>query len=320
MVIKNIKYKIEKQLKYLKTLNYKMNIYGIIYQAKLVGVNDENVLKDISYFGQSGPINKKLNTPEKIFEKRKSQHIQLSNNKPKELGFMYVLRTFGVDSFEWKIVESKYGNIEEVQKWLDDRERYYIEKNGGVLRDMDKKINQTFNLQSGGKNIEYKKHFESIQARSNKYWNKFILHLNKYHQENGNINIPSQYICDDGYNLGNAIVSVRGGNMLSSFNNQERKEYLDNFPGWTWNIINNKFEKFYSELVNYKEIYGDINVPQEYKTDDDYFLGRQLNAVRQGQYIKDNYEYKDKLEKLGIIWCPRDEKIDIKNTRYRLIL
>ena len=211
-------------------------LWAIIYEVKLVGVCQENVLYNISYFGQSLPKYKNFDTPEEVLKNRILQHCSLAHREDKELGFMNVLRIYEPDAFEWKIVESKYHEYEEAQKCADNREKYYIEQNGGIMRDMDKKLNQTFNLQSGGRG-DPKKIFESLEARSNKKWHKFKIHLQEFFEKEGNINILSSYICDDKYKLGQTMVSVRGGNMINFINSEERKEFLDTFPGWTWNII-----------------------------------------------------------------------------------
>tara|TARA_Y100000389_G_C17436384_1_gene505788 strand:+ start:186 stop:1877 length:1692 start_codon:yes stop_codon:yes gene_type:complete len=284
-----------------------MDIWAIIYEVKLVGVPEENVLHNISYFGQSLPKYKKFNSAEEVLKNRKKQHNSLAIREPKELGFMNALRIYGIDAFDWIIVESKYVEYEKAQLWADNREKYYISQNGGIMRDMDKKLNQTFNLQSGGQG-DPNKIFESIEAISNKAWNKFINHLEEFYKENGNIEIPYNYICNDGYPLGQTIVTVRAGNMLNSINSEERKRILDNFPGWTWNIIEDKFEKFYTELCKYKDKYNHCNVNQTYITEDGYKLGNYLNKVRHGQYVEDFPRRKQRLDDLGVTWHPQEER------------
>jgi len=285
-------------------------MWAIIYEAKLVDVPEENVLHNISYFGQSLPKYKKFNSAEEVLKNRKLQHNSLALREPKELGFMNALRIYGIDAFDWIIVESKYveyEQYEEAQLWADNREKYYISQNGGIMRDMDKKLNQTFNLQSGGQG-DPNKIFECIQARSNKAWNTFINHLDEFNKENGNIKVQYDYICNDRYPLGQTIISVRAGNMLNSINSEERKRILDNFPGWTWNIIEDKFEKFYTELCKYKDEYHDCNVPLYYITESGYRLGEYLNKVRQGQYVKDFPRRKQRLDDLGVTWHPQEER------------
>ena len=281
-------------------------MWAIIYEAKLVGVPEENVLYNISYFGQSLPKYKKFNSAKEVLENRKLQHNSLAFRKPKEFGFMNALQIYGIDAFDWKIVESKYVEYEEAQLWADNREKYYISQNGGIMQDMDKKLNQTFNLQSGGQG-DAKKIFECIEARSNKAWNKFINHLEEFYKENGDIKVRYDYICNDEYPLGQTLITVRSGNMLN-INSEERKKILDNFPGWTWNIIEDKFEKFITELCKYKDEYDDFNVPQDFKTENGYNLGAYLNKVRGGQYIENFPERKQKLDDLGVTWHPQEER------------
>lgn len=289
-------------------MNEKRHLFVIIYEARLINIDEDDPLYDAPYIGQSLPTHKKFNTPEDVLNNRKKQHISLSNNADKELGFMAALKKYGRDAFEWKILEYKYLTYVEGQKWANERETYYIEINGGILKDMDNRFYQTLNLTKGGQGNP-RCIYECIESRSNKQWHKFITHLEGYDKKNDNINIPSKYICDDGYPLGQNIISVRGGNMVN-YNNSRKEELLNKFPDWIWDIKADKYRIFYNELSKYKDENGHCNVPQDYITLDGYKLGNILNKVRQGQYIKYNPSRKDELTKLGVCWKPQKEARD----------
>lgn len=283
-------------------------MWAIIYQAKLSNISDDNVLKDKVYIGQSIP-QLIINEPEKILQRRRKQHFDASIRSNKKIGFMPLLKLHGNKAFDWIILEKKVGDVSKdsfiiLQEWANEREKYYIKLNGGVLKDINKKLIQTLNLTSGGQG-DPKCIYECRIARSNYCWHQFITHLTNYKEKNGHINIINTYICDDGYKLGNQIVSVRCGTMLEFF--KERREILNNFEGWTWNIIDNKWQKFYDEIVKYKKQYGNCDVPQCYETEDQFKLGLKCSNIRQGQFITGYPERENLLTELGFKWCPLDE-------------
>ena len=282
-------------------------IIVIIYEARLLNIDEDDPLYDVPYIGQSLPRSKIYKTPEDVLRNRKKQHISSSNNVDKELGFMAALKLYGEDSFVWKVLEYKYLTYIEGQNWANEREKYYIEINGGILIDMDNRYYQTLNLTNGGQGNP-RCIFECIESRSNKRWHKFISHLEEYYQENGNTKCNGKYICKDEYPLGQTIISVRNGNMINY--NNSRKEQLHKFPDWIWDIKANKYSIFYNELSKYKDENGNCNVPQDYITLDGYPLGNILNKIRQGQFIKYNPNRKDELTKLGVCWKPQKEKRD----------
>ena len=282
-------------------------MWAIIYQAKLSNVDDNHVMKDIVYIGQSLPTFI-TNEPDKILQSRKQQHINKANTSSKVVGFMPMLK---LHIFDWIILETEFDDNNKagfirLQEWANEREKFYIKLNGGILQDMNKRLLQTLNLTSGGQG-DPKCIYESRMAVSNQHWNEFIAHLTEYNVKHKNININYLYICDDGYKLGQNIVSVRGGNMIGM---AERSEILNNFEGWKWNIIEDKWEIFYDEMVKYKQEKGDCDVPQSYKTSEGYNLGQYLNKTRQGQFIAEFPERKKLLILLGVKWVILDERHD----------
>jgi hypothetical protein len=282
-------------------------MWAIIYQAELCDSDENNIMQGNVYIGQSLPQSRK-DEPDEILRRRMLQHLYFSKNTEKEIGFMAILKSNNKDYFKWSILEQKFdSDFIALQDWANERERHYIAINGGVLQNMDKKLKQTFNLTSGGQG-NAKCLYEGIVAKSNRQWNKFISHLDDYMEINKHINIPSNYICEDGYPLGQTVVTVRQGNMLRIF--PERRTVLDNYDGWIWDSIDMKWNKFYKELSIYNSGFGNCNVPQNYVTEDGYNLGNILNHVRQGQFIN-NFPYREQmLNNLNIIWNPQEDRRD----------
>lgn len=68
-----------------------------------------------------------------------------------------------------------------------------------------------------------------------------------------------------------------------------------------------EFERFFDELMEYKDEYGDVNVKQKYVTKSGYKLGRVAHSVRER---KDSLskEEKDLLNSVGFVWRSHSRK------------
>jgi hypothetical protein len=76
-----------------------------------------------------------------------------------------------------------------------------------------------------------------------------------------------------------------------------------------------RYQKVYDALVAYKELYGDLLVPQPFTVPDNsddwpedtwgLRLGARVNAIRsQGTFVKTDPLRKDELDDLGFVWDP----------------
>lgn len=103
------------------------------------------------------------------------------------------------------------------------------------------------------------------------------------------------------------------------FFTEERISRLESI-GMVWNIKDDHWETMYRELEKYREIYGNIRVPQSYITDSGLLLGSWLNLQRQ-KYNRCNISSyrKNKLETLGMIWNPKKLVEDSWNIKFQLL-
>jgi hypothetical protein len=80
-------------------------------------------------------------------------------------------------------------------------------------------------------------------------------------------------------------------------------------------VSDTRFEKVYDALKTYKEINGDLLVPQPFVVPEDdeswpestwgLRLGARVNAIRsQGTFVSNNPERKELLDELGFVWTP----------------
>mmetsp|Transcript_1703 Transcript_1703/g.1963 ORF Transcript_1703/g.1963 Transcript_1703/m.1963 type:complete len:825 (-) Transcript_1703:100-2574(-) len=152
-----------------------------------------------------------------------------------------------------------------------------------------------------------------------------ITYRQEMQQGTGSLNIPSNFVVPDcdpwpestrGLPLGKKLPTVR------------TKTYLKANPGATDKLRGLGFEfdgkvaandarftKVYEALKRYKEIYGDLLVPQPFvvpESSDDWpeetwglRLGARVNAIRsQGTFVNTNPERRVQLEEIGFVWSP----------------
>lgn len=131
-------------------------------------------------------------------------------------------------------------------------------------------------------------------------WNYFIEKLKKYKEKYGNCNVPELYE-KNGYRLGDRVRDVRGKKNLSAEREKELKEL-----GFVFNMREENWSKFIKELKEYKEEYGDCNVPVKY-VKDGYKLGAKVLSVRNNKNLI--AVRKAELEDLGFVF-------DLKARRY----
>ena len=179
---------------------------AVIYRAWLEHADPEEPLWRTPYFGQVV----RSGTVEEIFKVRKRAHECDAARKDKDLGFHAVLDTFGSDAIEWEIVSSKSGPRTAMQELANAEEKRLIAGHGGVLRDMDEKLEQTLNLTDGGQPGD---RWAAIDAWRRRVLNKFKSAMEAYVAENGSALVPVAYADANGYRLGSQLHSFRCGRM-----------------------------------------------------------------------------------------------------------
>jgi len=145
-----------------------------------------------------------------------------------------------------------------------------------------------------------------IIGRSWDFWYGLTL---RYKDEFDNPNAPQRYMTDEGFLLGrwqgHQRVNFKKGELSS-----DRIEQLENI-GFTWEILEEKFEKGFQETLRYKKSTGDPNAPLRYKTDEGYGLGTWQSSqkfnYKKGDLSSDRIE---RLEKIGFIWDMTEEQFE----------
>ena len=268
--------------------------WGIVYSATLVNVSEKEMLRGTPYFGQSVRFNCH---PGKLSRQRWREEVNYALSHEKSVGFMAAIREFGQDAFEWKIESTLYDVRPAVQEWADKFETQLIKENGGTLIDMHPEvpIRQTFNLQPGGKQNS----FHSKDAFVSMGFAKYKTHLLEYVEQNGTSYVPLTYSTPCGYNLGITSRSVRlqGAFLLGRPQEEERREFLESLPNWSWDgglaWSDHVWQPFKNALDAFVLQYGHSLVWPSYVTPNGFLLGNKMRDLRHRSAYLNDQQTKD---------------------------
>jgi superfamily II DNA or RNA helicase/uncharacterized protein YgiB involved in biofilm formation len=128
-----------------------------------------------------------------------------------------------------------------------------------------------------------------------------------YKESTGNPNAYSTYKTAEGYQLGYWQGTQRYNYKKGNLSPDRIRRFED--IGFTWEKLEEKFEKGFQETLRYKEKTGNPNVPASHKTDEGFRLGSWQSNLR-GNYKKGKLspDRIDRLEKIGFTWEIQEEQ------------
>jgi hypothetical protein len=91
--------------------------------------------------------------------------------------------------------------------------------------------------------------------------------------------VPAPYEVD-GYPLGRWVIKQRSKHAAGVLAD-DRRDRLDELPGWTWNSSSSKWEEGYLRLLTFIEINGHARIKATFKTEEGYRLGQWVTVQRQ---------------------------------------
>lgn len=131
-------------------------------------------------------------------------------------------------------------------------------------------------------------------------WMEGFKQLEPYLLAHGDCFVPSNFVTDSGFKLGNWISNLRSRRDLVRPEYQAKLEAL---PNWTWDSLDDLWNKGYSRLKKFVNESGNCSIPEKYTLADGYGLGAWTGVQRRS---KDSLseERKAKLESLeGWHWA-----------------
>ncbi len=108
-------------------------------------------------------------------------------------------------------------------------------------------------------------------------WEKTFSELVEYVEQHGTTTVPRNYVTRSGCKLGKWLTKQRHRQSFIQY--PDRKQRLEELPGWTWNPMVDQWDQNYELLVEYVGHHGHARVPQSYRTS----TGENLGGWSSGQ-------------------------------------
>ena len=145
------------------------------------------------------------------------------------------------------------------------------------------------------------------------FWEEGFDHAKQYLEEFGDLRIPVQYVCPDGFLLGGWITKRRleySTNVMT----EEQIRRLDSL-GMVWDVRDAAWEEGIAHAKAYFDANGHLNVQDKYVADDGYKLGKFVRHQRYSRSINRLTEEKiEQLNSVGMVW---DIKTDMWANAYK---
>ena len=155
--------------------------------------------------------------------------------------------------------------------------------------------------------------FSKLDATLGASWEKMYELAKGYYEAHGNLEVPLHYKTEEGYSLGGWLFTqrkVRAGEEYGVLSEEQIKR-LDEI-GMIWSGYRDLiWERYFAAAKAYREKYGDLKVPAEYRMDTGLKLGSWLSNLRtyRKSGLRKNYLTEERisaLDGLGMEWSVPD--------------
>jgi hypothetical protein len=172
----------------------------------------------------------------------------------------------------WDVIQALRAHDEVLGEQLDELRRS-LGKRGGRLK-LPGKIHFDLPTKVGA---DFADAFDvRLVEQTTASWEQWFGVLEKYVAENGTSRVPQSRIVD-GYKLG-VWVTVQRSNWETL--SEERKQRLQQLPGWTPDVRVDQWETGFLHIQEYVVEHGDARVRDDYVADDGYRLGKWVGKQR----------------------------------------
>ena len=197
-------------------------------------------------------------------------------------------------------------SISSIQEEMQVAMTYYRD-----LGDGDKILNERFEIVDKVRNC--KDIFERLEDTLSISWELMYSYAKRYFEEYGNLEVPKRYKTDDGYSLGNWIVTQRkvyAGEQFGRLDDEQINRL--NKIGMRWGNLNDvSWDRFYEKAKKYYKENGTLDVGLNCVTSDGYALGKKICQIRSYRKcgIKSSYVTEERikaLDEIGMVWSVPD--------------
>lgn len=129
---------------------------------------------------------------------------------------------------------------------------------------------------------QYLTSLEFIWDYTEHFWNKMYEKAKAYYEKHGTLEMPTDYVCEDGAKLWQWKMDMRKRYR----NNESGKQYISEEQikkleaiGMTWDSRVDAFKECMKHVRDYKKTYGTTVIPKKYVTEDGVELGKQLRYI-----------------------------------------
>jgi hypothetical protein len=166
------------------------------------------------------------------------------------------------------------------------RNRTIIEWDGVNIAELVTYIRSRKNI--GTLSDEWYELFSAIEgwswiAANELSWDRAVEYLRNFQEREGHSNVPQNHI-EQGFNLGQWVANQRNAHRRGIIKT-DRKNTLEEQPGWTWDRNDLAFDNIVKALRKYFEREGNYSIPHEH-VEDGIAVGRAIRNLRS------NYQYK----------------------------
>lgn len=133
-------------------------------------------------------------------------------------------------------------------------------------------------------------------------WMQKYYEAKKYYEKNGNLDIPAEYVTENGVNLGIWYRRARDNYRKGILSEERIKLFEDIGVNWT-SIKIRTWNNYFKEAKKYYEANGNLNIKADYVTESGLNLGIWISSQRDSYAKKRlNQEQADLLESIGMCW------------------
>ena len=116
-----------------------------------------------------------------------------------------------------------------------------------------------------------------LVAQTTESWMFWYGLLETFVKEHGHCRVAALYKTDDGFRLGAWVSKQR---QAKDTMEPDRRQRLETLPGWSWDVLSDRWEEGFSHLKEFAERERHCRVPISYRTEDGYRLRQWLGVQR----------------------------------------